>query len=512
MATSTPTRHTIAIIALLVTALSARAQYLCDFTAPSEMFAFDADFAHRFGAAIDADQETLIIGAPGAPEWGTQSGAAYAYRRTATGWQLVQKLVPNDGVPFDLFGSSIAVSGDYALIGAPGRDDNGENSGTVYIFHRSSGAWSQIDRLDPPEPVNADAFGAVIDLDGPHAIISLDNAAIAYYRLEDTWYLTAGLGPDDWPAPAEFASSIRVHGNLAIVGAPGQEIGALTDAGAAYIYEFDGSAWLFRTRLNAFTPDARDWFGSSVSIDQDIAVIGAPRDDAPGTSDTREDSGACFIFVRTATNAWAPTYLYRAPDAAPRDHFAAAPPLTPDAIIIGAPRDDTAVPSDRHDDAGSVYIYRRGPGHSALIQSKVYPHIPRRHANMGRVIAADAGFAFIGAPNDDALCSGQFLCESGSVSVIPGVTDCNDNAAIDACDIRTGAAPDLDADNFIDGCIPCRADTNSDARINVDDLNTVLTNWGQPDSGASNGDVTGDNQVGVDDLNQVLMEWGSACL
>lgn len=513
MPSTTTSRNTFVILLALLLPGLARGQTLCDLNAPTEMFAFDADFAHRFGASVSVDDGVLLIGAPGAADWGPQSGAAYVYRKVNGGWQLHQKLTANDGVPFDRFGASVAVSGDYALIGAPGRDDSGDNAGTVYIFRRlASGVWSQVDRLDAPESVEPEGFGNVLDLDGPQAVISMSNAALAYYRVQDTWHLTGVFVPDGWPQAAEFASSLDVHGNLLIIGAPGQEQGALSDAGAAYIYEFTGSEWAFRVKLGAFFKDAFDWFGASVAIDEDIAVIGTPRDDAPGSSETREDSGAIYVYVRSSPTTWQATYKYRAPDAARRDNFGAALALTPDALIVGAPRRDTSNPSNRHDDAGAAYVYHRGPSHSAIAQATIKPTHPRPRANMGQVIAADAGIALIGAPYDDALCSGQFLCESGAVTVLPGVANCNNNNNVDVCDIQLGLAPDADGDFIIDGCVPCVADATGDGVVNVDDLNRVISNWNAFVSGASQGDVSGNYYVDIDDLNQVLMEWGYSCL
>lgn len=511
--TTTTARSTIITLLALLLAGAARAQTLCDLNAPAELLAFDAELAHRFGESIDVEGGMLLVGAPGATDWGTQSGAVYAYQNTGGGWQLVQKIVANDGVPFDRFGASVSISGDYALVGAPGRDDNGPDSGTVYVLHRSaSGVWAQIDRIDAPESIGAQAFGSVIDLDGPQAVVSITNGALAFYRVQDTWYLTGTFLPDAWPQAAEFGSSIDLHENLLIIGAPGQEQGALSDAGAAYIYEFTGSSWVFRAKLGAFFKDALDWFGAAVAIDDDIAVIGAPRDDAPGATETREDSGAIYVYVRSSTTTWQATYKYRAPDAARRDNFGSALALTQQAVIVGAPRDDTSNPADRHDDAGSVYVFKRGIANASLVQAKVMPHIPRAHANMGRVIAADGAFAFIGAPQDDAFCSGQFLCETGSVSILPGVANCNQNNNIDLCDIELGIAPDADSDFIIDGCVPCVADANQDGVVNVDDLNRVISNWGGYVVGPAEGDLTGDHIVGVDDLNLVLMEWGSSCL
>lgn len=512
MPTATTLGKTLFVCAILALTADLGAGVVCALNAPGEMQAFDGDFAHRYGSSISVDGDTLLVGAPGAPVWGTQSGAAYIYERTADGWQLLEQLIPDDGVPFDGFGAGVAVSGEYALIGAPGRDDAGEDSGTVYVFRRIAGDWRQIDRIDAPESITPEGFGAVLDLDGPQAVIGMQNAALAYYRVDQTWYLTAAMVPDAWPASADFATSIRLNGNLAIIGAPGDDAGALTDAGAAYVYEFTGSAWAFRAKLRAFFPDALDWFGAAVEIDQSIAVVGAPRDDAAGASDTREDSGAMFVFVRTGTNTWSPTYKYKAPDAAARDNFGLALAMTPEAIVVGAARDDTANPADRHDDAGAAYVYRRAIGNSALAHTKLLPHAPRAHAGLGRVVAAHDGYAFAGAPDDDALCPGQFLCHSGSISVLPGISDCNNNGRLDVCDIELNPALDADGDGIIDGCVLCHADATGDGVVNVSDLNLVLMNWGAFVNGPAEGDLSGDALVGVEDLNLVLMEWGGACL
>ncbi len=495
-------------------ASEAPAAVICTEPAPNHLEAFDAEFPHAFGSALSIDQDTMIVGAPGAPVWGTHSGAAYVYRRVGGSWQFQSQLTADDGAPFDRFGAAVAVSGAYAIIGAPGRDDAGEDAGTVYIFQRFGNVWVQIDRIDPPEGLGAKSFGAALDLDGAQAIIGIRNAAFAYQRVGQQWYANSFLIPDGWPATSEFGASIRIRGNLAIIGNPGDDPVVLgqprLDAGAAYIHSFNGVTWQRTAKLTAFVPDQRDWFGASVDIDADIAVIGAPRDDAANPSDPKNDAGAIYIFRRSG-NQWNPSYLVKPDDAAQRDNFGISLAISPYAIVVGSSRDDTYNPADRHDDAGSVYVLRRGNLGSAIIETKVLPHTARSGANFGRVIAADGAAAVIGAPSDDSQCPGLYLCQSGSVSIITGLTDCNQNNRLDICDIAIGAAPDADSDGMIDGCVPCASDINLDGVVDVDDLTMILSNWGQTVPSNHFADLDGDGVISASDLNGILAEWASSC-
>ena len=131
--------------------------------------------------------DLIIIGAPSDDDLGSSSGSVYMFEQdSGTGsWSETTKLTPNDGSSSDLFGGSVKLYDNLAIIGA-----QGDSEGSVYIFekNRGSGSWSQIDKLEPTITANASSSGL-------------------------------------------FGYSVSVRNNSLIVGAPGQ--------GSAYIFEQD---------------------------------------------------------------------------------------------------------------------------------------------------------------------------------------------------------------------------------------------------------------------------------
>ena len=91
----------------------------------------------RFGSSVAVHNETIVIGANSDDEYGEDSGSAYAFTHDGAEWLHHSKLLPSDGAPDARFGGDVAISGDLVLVGAPGDDDHGENSGSAYIFSAS---------------------------------------------------------------------------------------------------------------------------------------------------------------------------------------------------------------------------------------------------------------------------------------------------------------------------------------------------------------------------------------
>ncbi len=112
-----------------------------------------------FGSVLDLDGDTLIIGAGQDDPIGTESGSAYIFVRQGDTWTQQARLYASGGVPGEYFGSSVGISGDTAISGAPGYNDLGHWSGSAYVFIRSGNTWSQQARLLAPDGAPGDTFG-----------------------------------------------------------------------------------------------------------------------------------------------------------------------------------------------------------------------------------------------------------------------------------------------------------------------------------------------------------------
>ncbi len=156
---------------LLLIAMSAWAvtpveevKLLADDGAPNDFFGFNV--------ALSGD--TAVIGATKVDDdiRGVDVGAAYVFTRSGNSWHQQAKLTADDGAAKDEFGGKVALSGDTAVIGAMFQDDKGDNSGSAYVFSRSGTTWSQQAKLTAADGAAGDVFGWSIALSGDTVVIT----------------------------------------------------------------------------------------------------------------------------------------------------------------------------------------------------------------------------------------------------------------------------------------------------------------------------------------------------
>lgn len=132
-----------------------------------------ADAGDFVGGSVALEGDTALVGAPEDDDPnGERAGSAYVFRRASDGWREEAKLVPDDGDPIDLFGVAVALSGDTALIGARvDEDPNGETAGSAYVFERADDDWRQVVKLAAADGESHDVFGRSVALEGETALI-----------------------------------------------------------------------------------------------------------------------------------------------------------------------------------------------------------------------------------------------------------------------------------------------------------------------------------------------------
>jgi|GEM_PF-5429258 len=212
---------------------------------------------HSFGVSIDIDSTFAIIGMMGGNVNGEDSGTAYIYERTENEWIERAKLVPSDGQASDFFGRSVAISGEYAIVGAPG-DFFGDTSGAAYVFHWQNREWSESAKLTRADGLPGDSFGSTVGIEGRNILVSAQFAGET--QLEDTGKVFAyQLQENVWvelPDVLEietsdlyderFGRSLSIDSTFAIIGAHGIQD---EDLGLAYISEFQNNAWVISDTL-----------------------------------------------------------------------------------------------------------------------------------------------------------------------------------------------------------------------------------------------------------------------
>ena len=218
-----------------------------------KLVASDPEDNDQFGHSVAISGDNVLVGARYEDGLGTNRGAAYVYGRNQGGadnWGQVTKLIASTPEDAAYFGCSVALSGDFAVVGAYGEDGAGTNRGVVYVFDRTQG--------------------------GP-----------------DAWGQVAKLTASDGEDVDEFGYSVAIDGDYVVVGSY-QEDGAGTSRGAAYVYgrNYGGAdAWGEVLKLTASDAQDQDFFGFSVAISGDYAVVGAPYVNGAGSN-----RGAIYIF------------------------------------------------------------------------------------------------------------------------------------------------------------------------------------------------------------------------
>jgi len=183
-----------------------------------KLLASDGAAWDEFGYSVSIDNDYAIVGAWGDADNGIISGSAYVFNRSGTAWSEQAKLLASDGANYDRFGWSVSISGDYAIVGAS-KDDNGVDSGSAYIFKRSGTNWTQQAKLLASDGAADDEFGYSVSIDGDYAFVGApwddDNgvdSGSAYM-----FHKSGGNQPPDAPSnpsPSDGATGVDIDADL----------------------------------------------------------------------------------------------------------------------------------------------------------------------------------------------------------------------------------------------------------------------------------------------------------
>lgn len=281
--------------------------------------ASNTEASDLFGGAVAISGNTIVVGAnressgaTGVNGSGTNnsaplSGAAYVFSRNGTVWSQQAYLKASDTTAGAEFGSSVGISGDTLVVGAPLADSY---AGAVHVFTRSGSIWSHRAKLAASNPAAGARFGHALGVSGG--------------------ILVAG-------APGEASAANGVNGNQADVSAP--------EAGAAYVFSSSGAIWSQQAYLKASNTGAGDAFGKAVALDGETLIVGAFGEDGgasgidgDGSSNAASASGAAYVFSRSL-GIWYQAGYLKASNSGAGDWFGGAVALSGDTVLVGAPRE-----------------------------------------------------------------------------------------------------------------------------------------------------------------------------
>ncbi|MDD5327928.1 MAG: peptidylprolyl isomerase [Phycisphaerae bacterium] len=303
-----------------------------------------------FGFSVAVDGDFAIVGAPGDNSY---TGAAYIFECNDGIWTEQSRLTASSGHAGDYFGASVSISANHAIVGAIGCNDY---TGAAYIFECNDGIWTQQAKRTASDCDSGDSFGQSVYISGDCAIVGAylsdmpgkNNTGSAYifYRNEgstNNWGQQARLPVADAAAQDRFGYSVSINGEYAIAGA----VGCNSYSGSAYIFRYNGSAWAQQAKLTASDSATSDKFGTSVSIDGYYAIVGARLND----EDDEEDAGAAYIFAPNEIdpNNWDQQAKLTASDAAANDFFGCSVAIGAGHALVGAYGNDSS--------SGSAYIF-----------------------------------------------------------------------------------------------------------------------------------------------------------
>lgn len=193
--------------------------------------------------------------------------------------------------------------------------------------------------------------------------------------------------------PNAFGNSIAASGNWMVVGAPGEDIPGVADAGVAYLYELSGGSYVQRARLSASDAASGDRFGDAVAISGDVVVIGAPTDNLSAGS----DAGSVYVFERNGAN-WQQSIKLTQPGAATGDLFGASVAVSGGAILVGSPSDDV---TGLGADVGSAHLFQRTGGTWAFT-ARLLASDAGSLDRFGTTVALSGNLAAVGSRHVDA--------------------------------------------------------------------------------------------------------------
>ena len=314
-----------------------------------KLTASDSQADDEFGWSVSIDGDYAIVGAHKEDGSGIDRGAAYVFYRSGTTWTEQQKLTPGDTADNDFFGKSVSIDGEYAIVGAPGKNSN---QGFSYIFKRTGTVWTQMTKVGA---TGSNKLGWSVSISMPCVIMGAygtnSNTGTAHiYELQgSSWYGKGALTASDGMISDLFGISVAFDGDYVICGSPGHDL-TYGGEGAAYIFEKPGTGWTTMTetqKITASDNEGGDGFGQSVSIDGDGIFVAAPSEDGSGNA-----RGAAYIFNR-ASSSWSEVTKLTASDAANDDYFGWGVSISGDSAISGAYANDNT----NGVNAGATYIF-----------------------------------------------------------------------------------------------------------------------------------------------------------
>ncbi len=331
--------------------------------------------------------------------------ALLSFRQEPITWD-VRRLSASDLESGDNFGWSASISGDTLVIGAP---DQGANQGAVYVFERDMDGtindWLLADKIVASDPVDDDLFGVSVFLDGDTLAVGAPGKnvgqGIVYIFERGTangWLQIRRIGASDPADGDQFGKSLSVNEDVLVVGAYGKD----AYQGAAYVFERNAggtaNGWGQVQKIVASDPVGVDYFGRSVSVSGSTLAVGAPYKNL--------NQGAAYVFERDVGGNWLEADIITAFEPADGACFGRSVLVRGDTLIIGAPGENS------HE--GAVYVFDRvveGTSSEWDPVKRITASDPASLDYFGRSISVSEGILVVGAHSKDSVQGAAYAFE-----------------------------------------------------------------------------------------------------
>jgi len=382
-----------------------------------------------YGNSVATDGTIAVVGAPGDDDY----GAAYIYYRVPASfqWNYITKLFSDLISPFSGFGFSVAISGDYVIVGAPNEEEPVDNKqvGGIYIFQKNKGGanqWGKVVRISPADADPEDSnFGHSVSISGNYAIVGENGPTRRAFILYKDQGGTDQWQPEDtlnFPEFFDMVYSVDIDGDYAVVGDVRVDIdtggGVVTNAGAAYIFQRnvgEPGKWGEIARVNAEDPHPQDYFGTSLDLSEQILVAGVQSNDYDHEGNNYLlNSGAAYVFYkdRGGTNHWGQVCKLTASDREQYDEFGSSVAVCGNSILVGSHwEDENADGIDSLANAGSVYIYEKDYGaadHWGEMK-KIVPPDRSAGRQFGLSVSARNSYAIVGTVKEKSYILRNYI-------------------------------------------------------------------------------------------------------
>ncbi|WP_223790006.1 FG-GAP repeat protein [Marinicella meishanensis] len=357
----------------------------------TSLTADDSELVEEFGVNAYMFSNKLLVIDPWQSINESTSPAIYEFTESNGIWAQSQKL-HQTGV----FGSDMAVLGNELLISSHNSSFYGIGSGFISQFKSDQGSWSYHDYVIPTLGAPGQLYGHRTEINDDWIAVSApeeyslgirSGAVFVYERIKNEWQIKQMLTPSDPNNNAYFGRSISLQDDILVVGAIRQN-GVEDETGAAYVFQFDGQNWVETQKITDPNGETDDLFGYQVEITEQQILISSLRSNSFGTN-----FGAVIVYEKP-TDSWEETHRFSAADSANGDLFGYSIAVNGDLALIGAPFHDEV-----NSNLGAVYYFRL-ENQIWVEQQKLLLSNPINSLEFGREIDIDGNQALIAAsPN-----------------------------------------------------------------------------------------------------------------